>query len=209
MLSLIVVETVILCVQILFYFGCELLQHDHKDVRRPVDDRIPFLPGFAFAYLLWFPLIALFPLFLYYVSEKDYAVYQLSILVSIVSSTVIYVLFPTSMERHVPEEGHLRWLIRLIYKCDFKGSNCSPSLHCAQCYLILASACLCGTFNAGALVLILIITAAIVVSTVMIKQHALIDVMTAVPLAVFSYLAGWLIANNMGYETILRALGLA
>ena len=209
MLSLIVVEIVILCVQILFYFGCELLQHDHKDVRRPVDDRIPFLPGFAFAYLLWFPLIALFPLFLYYVSEKDYAVYQLSILVSIVSSTVIYVLFPTSMERHVPEEGHLRWLIRLIYKCDFKGSNCSPSLHCAQCYLILASACLCGTFNAGALVLILIITAAIVVSTVMIKQHALIDVITAVPLAAISYAAGWLITNNMGYETILRALGLA
>ena len=209
MLSLIVVETVILCVQILFYFGCELLQHDHKDVRRPVDDRIPFLPGFAFAYLLWFPLIALFPLFLYYVSEKDYAVYQLSILVSIVSSTVIYVLFPTSMERHVPEEGHLRWLIRLIYKCDFKGSNCSPSLHCAQCYLILASACLCGTFIAGALVLILIITAAIVVSTVMIKQHALIDVITAVPLAAISYAAGWLITNNMGYETILRALGLA
>ena len=209
MLSLIVVEIVILAAQIVFYFGCELLQHDHKDVIRPVDDRIPFIPGFAFAYLLWFPLIALFPLFLFFVSEKDYAVYQLSIIVSIVTSTAVYVLFPTSMERTIPEDGPLRWLIRLIYTCDFKGSNCSPSLHCAQCYIIFATAALCGTFNAGAMVLIVIITAAIVVSTVMIKQHALIDVITAVPLAVFSYIAGWLIVNSIGYETVIRMMGLA
>ena len=71
------------------------------------------------------------------------------------------------------------------------------------------TACLCGAFNAGALILVLIITAAIVVSTVMIKQHALTDVLTAVPLAVFSYAAGWLITNNVGYETVLSALGLA
>ncbi len=209
MLSLIAAEAVILAAQIFFYFGCELLQHDHKDVKRPVDDRIPFLPGFAFAYLLWFPLIALFPLFLYYVSEKDYAVYQMSIIVSIVASTAVYVLFPTSMERHVPDSGPLRWLIKLIYTCDFKGSNCSPSLHCAQCYIIFATACLCGTFSAPALVLIVIITATIVVSTVVIKQHALIDVVTAVPLAVFSYIAGWLIVSSAGYEAVIRMLGLA
>lgn len=209
MTRLIIIEIIILGAQIIFYFGCELLQHDHKNVIRQVDDRIPFLPGFAFAYLLWFPLIALFPLFLYNVSEKDYAVYQLSIIVSIIVSTVIYVLFPTSMERHVPEDGQLKWLIRLIYTCDFKGSNCSPSLHCAQCYLIFTTACLCGTFNIGALVLIVIITAAIVVSTVLIKQHALIDVITAIPLAVFCYAAGWFLANHFGYEAILAAMGLA
>lgn len=200
---------IILSAQIIFYFGCELLQHDHKDVMRPVDDGIPMVPCFAFAYLLWFPLIALFPLFLFFVSENDYAVYQMSIIVSIITSTVIYVFFPTSMERHIPEEGPFKWLIQLIYTCDFKGSNCSPSLHCAQCYIIFATACLCGMFSAGAMIFILIVTAAIVVSTVLIKQHALIDVITAVPLAVWSYAAGWFIANHFGYETILRALGLA
>ena len=209
MLSLIAIEAVILAVQIFFYFGCELLQHDHKDVSRAIDDRIPMVPGFAFAYLLWFPLIALFPLFLFFVSEKDYAVYQLSIIVSIITSTVIYVLFPTTMERQLPENSSLKWLIKLIYTFSFKGTNCSPSLHCAQCYLIFTSACLCGAFSAGAMILIFIITAAIVVSTVLIKQHALIDVMTAVPLAAFCYAAGWFLTHHFGYEAILKAMGLA
>lgn len=209
MTRLIIIEIIILGAQIVFYFGCELLQHDHKDVKRAIDDRIPLIPGFAFVYLLWFPLIALFPLFIFSVSGKDYVVYQLSIIVSIITSTIIYLLFPTRIERQVPEDSRLNRLMRLIYTCDFKGSNCSPSLHCTQCYIVEVSACMCGMISAGGLVFVIVLCSAIVVSTVLIKQHMLIDVVTAIPLAAFSYTAGWLLANHFGYEAILRAAGLA
>lgn len=205
---LILIEVIILAVQAILYFGCEVLQHDHRDVFRPIDERIPLVPGFAYVYLMWFPLIALFPLLLYYISAQGYTVYQLSIIVSNIVSTAIYVLFPTRMERHVPEGSLSRKLLRLIYFCDFKGSNCSPSLHCTHCYIIMTAACLCGAVSYGGRAFVLILCAAIIASTVLIKQHALRDVLTAIPLAAFSYAAGWCITACFGAEAILRAAGL-
>lgn len=208
MLRLIIIEIIILAVQGALYFGCETLQHGHKDVKRAIDDRIPFLPGFSYIYLLWFPLIAFFPLCLFTASGKAYTVYQLSIIVSILTSTLLYLLFPTRFERQVPEDSPWSEMMRLIYTCNFKGSNCSPSLHCTQCYIIMLTACLCGVMYPGDIVFLLIICALIVVSTVMIKQHALIDVLTAVPLAAGSFWAGWYLTSHFGYENILRLAGL-
>lgn len=209
MLRLIIIEAIILAVQAILYFGCEILQRDHKDVMRPIDDRIPLVPEFAYIYLHWFPLIAAYPLILYTISGKDYAVYQLSIIVSIIVSTVLYLLFPTRIERHVPEGSPWKKLLRLIYFCDFKGSNCSPSLHCTQCYIIMMSVSLCRAVNNGDMVFILVLCTLITISTVMIKQHALIDVLTAIPLALFSFWSGWFLTAHIGYEAILRVVGLA
>lgn len=208
MFRLILIEIIILAAQAILYFGCEVLQHDHKDVLRPVDDRIPLVPEFAYVYLHWFPLIAVFPLLLFFISARDYTVYQLSIIISNLTSTAIYLLFPTRMERHVPKDSPWRKLLRLIYFCDFKGSNCSPSLHCTHCYIIMTAVCLCSAVTTGDRIFVLVLCAAIVVSTVMIKQHALRDVFTAIPLAAFSYAAGWLITAHIGFEAILRAVGL-
>jgi len=209
MLRLLVIEVIILVVQGVLYFGCETLQHDHRNVLRPIDDRIPLVPEFAYVYLNWFPLIAVYPLILYTVSAQDYAIYQLSIMVSIIASTVLYLLFPTRMDRHVPEDCHWNKLLRLIYKCDYKGSNCSPSLHCVQCFIIMMSVCQSSGIHTGDMVFIMILCTAIVASTVLIKQHALIDIITAVPLALFSFAAGRLISSHVGCEVILKAMGLA
>ena len=70
-LRLIAIEAIILISQIVLYFGCELLQHDCRDVRRTVDDRIAFMPGFVCIYVIWFPLVALFPIALYGISPFE------------------------------------------------------------------------------------------------------------------------------------------
>ena len=194
--------------QIIMYFGCELFQHDYRDVMSSIDDMIPFIPAFALVYVLWFPLIALYPIRLYPVSAYDYTVYQISILISIFTTTIIYVLFPTKFERPEPENHGAGRLMRVIYRCDFKGSNCSPSLHCIQCFIIMASAFLCPPINGVSETFVVIITAMIVLSTLMTKQHATRDVVTAIPAAMWSYAAGFLITNHFGFQTILSAVGI-
>ena len=173
-----------------------------------IDDRIPFIPGLWCIYGMWFPLIALFPLYYYFYSQPYYTIYQLSIIVSIITSTVLYLLFPTCFERPEPEDGPWSGMIKLIHRLNFKGTNCSPSLHCTQCFIIAATIIMGGARQPGDLVFIMIVCLTIVASTVLIKQHALIDVITAIPLASFSLAAGWLITHHFGYEAILRMVGL-
>ena len=208
MQKLITIEAVILLLQIIMYYGCELFQHDYRDVRRGMDDKIPFIPEFALVYLLWFPLIALYPISLYPMSAYYYTVYQISILVSIFTTTIIYVLFPTKFERPEPENHGAGRLMRVIYSCSFKGSNCSPSLHCIQCFIITTSALLCPQINRVPESFIVITSAMIVLSTLMTKQHALRDMATAIPAAMWSYAAGFLITNHFGFQTILSAVGI-
>lgn len=208
MLKLIAIEAIILISQIVLYFGCELPQHDCRNVRRAIDERIAFMPGFVCIYVMWFPLVALFPIALYSISPYEYTVYQLSIITSNVTTTIIYVLFPTSFERPVPGGSFYGKLLRTVYICDFKGSNCSPSLHCIQCFIIALSTCICPEIYGISEVLIIIVTTAIVFSTLFTKQHVVQDVITAVPVAIWSYIAGCILTHHFEYTVILSSVGL-
>lgn len=208
---LIAVEIAILSAQAVLYFGCEVFQHDHRDVRKRIDDRIPLIPAAAFAYVSWFPLIALFPLVLYHLSPFEYAVYQVSIIVSDLASTAIYLAYPTSFERPALSDhggSFAEKLLRVIYRGDFKGSNCSPSLHCIQSFIIMMSAFCCPFLPGPAEGVIIFICLAIVAATLLTKQHVLTDVVTAMPAAVLAYAAGRLITGYAGYEQLLSFAGL-
>lgn len=56
--KLILVQGILLSFQTVLYFGCEFFQRSIHDVKRPVDDKIPFLPWTVLPYCFWFPLIA-------------------------------------------------------------------------------------------------------------------------------------------------------
>ena len=208
---LIAVEIVILSAQAILYFGCEIFQHDHKDVKRSIDDRIPLIPAAAFAYVSWFPLIALFPIVLYHLSPFEYAVYQMSIILSDLASTAIYLAYPTTFERPALSDhggSFAEKLLRVIYRGDFKGSNCSPSLHCIQSFIIMMAAFCCPALHGAVGALVICICLAIVAATLLTKQHVLTDVVTAMPAAVMAYAAGRLIAGFAGYEQLLSFAGL-
>lgn len=192
-LNIILFQAALLAVQGMTYLLVQRTKRPIHDMERQVDQRIPLVPQFIFAYVLWYPLIAVFPVMLYHFCTAGEVVYQsyiISIAADIVLSLLIYWFYPTSFERpEIEGNGLSRNLLRSVYVLDYKGLNCMPSMHCSQCFIILyyslASTGL-GLWQYGFVALALLIT----LSTVFTKQHVLIDVAAAIPLAVICIVAG-------------------
>ena len=192
-LKIVFFQAVLLAVQGVSYL---LIQHTRRpvhDMKRAIDEKIPFLPGFIFAYVLWYPLIAIFPVAVYHFAEGGTTIYQsyvISIITDIVISLLVYWYYPTGFRRPMVTGDTLpEKLLRRMYVMDYKGLNCMPSMHCSQCFIILYycfAAQSLGAWAGIAAGLALLIT----VSTVFTKQHVLVDVLTAIPLAGVCIFAG-------------------
>lgn len=186
----------LLVCQIVLYFGCECFQKKFHDVRRAVDEKIPFVEWTVLVYVLWFPLIVLLPLALYAAEPMAYARYFTAMALEIIVSVVCYLVYPTTFTRPVPSDTWAGRLMKMVYSGSFRGVNCAPSLHCSSCYLAIISAITCAGMPLMLRLLIIAIAGGIVISTMTTKQHTLLDALTAIPVALVCCLLGILFPAN-------------
>ena len=180
--KVVIVQAVLLVFQIIMYFGCEYFQSGFHDVKRDIDDKIPFVEWSVLVYVLWFPLIALFPIALFYVNEEAYVFYITAMFMEVVLSVICYMIYPTTFKRPKPSDKLSGKLMTIVFKGSYRGVNCAPSLHCSSCYLIIFTA-LMAMHNVTGIISI-IVAVAIVISTMTTKQHTVIDVLSAIPMFV-------------------------
>ena len=180
--KVVIVQAVLLVFQIIMYFGCEYFQSGFHDMKRDIDDKIPFVEWSVLVYVLWFPLIALFPIALFYVNEEAYVFYITAMFMEVVLSVICYMIYPTTFKRPKPSDKLSGKLMTIVFKGSYRGVNCAPSLHCSSCYLIIFTA-LMAMHNVTGIISI-IVAVAIVISTMTTKQHTVIDVLSAIPMFV-------------------------
>ena len=147
-----------------------------------LDEQIPFLP-----WTVWFYTSQYFVLptsFILVQKKENYSHMYYSMLAAIITSCMVFFFYPTVIQR--PEEldsgvvDTVRWL---LYKVD-APTNCFPSLH-------VAFACLSSLYVMrehrllGALSWVWSIL--IIISTMTLKQHYVIDVMGGMIVAFLSY----------------------
>lgn len=185
---LVLYQILLLLCQSVLYFGCERYQKNFHNVERPIDKYIPFIPFTSLFYCMWFPLIALFPISLFYADSVMYYLYMRSMLCEIIISVFCYMIYPTTFERPVPPDTFWGRIMKLVYKGSYRGLNCAPSLHCSSCFLITYMACVCLGMPFLLRIIVITISTLIVVSTMTTKQHTIIDVITAVPVFAVSIL---------------------
>ena len=183
-------QVILLLIQVVLYFGVEIFEGKTHNVLTKVDDHLPFSPCWVYAYVLWFPLIAVFPIFAFHADTDSYAVYISAIIADILISTVIYYVWPTSFERPVPPDTFTGRFMKRVYKGSFRGVNCAPSMHCSMCYLIIIGSVICPGLPAAVRIVSIVISAAIVLSTMYTKQHAFVDAASALPLSVLCWYVG-------------------
>ena len=188
--KLLFAEILILGLQTLLYFGVEAFEGKPHNVAKKIDGHIPFVPAFVYIYVLWFPLILLFPLALFQADPMAYARYQTAIVLDIALSLFCYLVYPTSFARPEAPNTVSGRAMKLVFRGSYKGLNCAPSMHCSMCYLVLH-------FVGSTLGLPLAVAAiaapialGIVISTLFTKQHVVIDVLSAIPLAAVCILIG-------------------
>ena len=100
--------------------------------------------------------------------------------------TLIFILFPTSLDRPVLEEGDVRtfwdWLTRFIYASD-PPNNLFPSLHCYNSWMVFRYALKCKGLPKGYKLFCALACPLICASTMFVRQHLFADVVSAIALA--------------------------
>src|SRR4030042_6143287 len=157
-----------------------------------VDDWIPLIPAFIFPYISLYALLALSPWRFW---KDDIGVFKLAAFIDLALSYLIYVFFQTKIERPVLTGSDISAaVLRWVYSID-KPFNAFPSLHTS-----LSALCALLWRKAGSSIwpIILLWAMLIIASTVLVKQHYIVDVFGGVAVAIVSYYGATKLARLMG-----------
>lgn len=157
----------------------------------PFDDVVPFVDWFVIFYVLWYPLLIAVGLLLLIKDKAAYERYFLMIMIGFTSSTIFFWILPNGQNLR-PEsfasDNIFTKVISMLYASD-TNTNVLPSMHvygslCAM-IAVIDSDRVDNLWIVGGVSLLAILISA---STVLIKQHSVLDIVGAVILCVPLYL---------------------
>lgn len=152
-----------------------------------VDDWIPFQELFTIPYLLWFVYVAVVLIYLFFQKEhlEDYYRCVITLILGMSTCLFIYFIFPNEQNMRpdlntLGRHNIFTEIIQIIYASD-TNTNVLPSIHVYNAVTIhVAFATSYGYKNRrGWRMASLILCALICLSTMFLKQHSLLDVITA------------------------------
>lgn len=185
----IILITSLIAFQCLIYFLTKLLQNNFHLLESTFDNFIPFIPHFVYFYILWYLLLIIIPFLLFKKDKNMFAVYYISYALSVVIAGVIFVIYPTTIDRPMIKTINLTtYLVNLIYKLDSPAINLLPSMHCLFCFFFIFSTFKNKNIKKKYQISIFIISLLIIASTVFIKQHILIDIIASLIIATFCFI---------------------
>lgn len=157
-----------------------------------LDDLIPFVPAFVIPYILWFPIIAIVLVQLCFSDRGDFVRTITLVYSGMATAMLIYIIYPHGQPLRpvVMNDDYFSNIVsRVIYAND-TNTNCCPSIHVLNQLAIHIGLCKSKLFRnrSGWKLASFITTISICASTVLIKQHSIIDVVLAAALEVVLYL---------------------
>ena len=154
-----------------------------------LDDVIPFVKEFVYAYILWFPYMVGATLWLVVRDKRAFVRYAVFAMISMTACYVIYFLFPSGQELRpdAVEGGSLAaFILRAIYAAD-TNTNVFPSMHVVGTLVAMAGLWDTDSVSRRAKLWLLIVGVFIIVSTVFVKQHSALDVFSGIALCAVVY----------------------
>src|SRR3989338_1673068 len=146
-----------------------------------LDGLIPFVPLFVFFYFIYFPFVLL-P-FLFAKGKNFINLVKANIFIILISN-LIYVLIPTKIPR--PEfiaNDIPTFVLNFVYNID-NNVNLFPSLHVSMTFLALLAI---SKINKKFFLIALVLFALTTLSTLFIKQHYVLDVLSGLMLGYAAY----------------------
>lgn len=146
-----------------------------------LDKKIPFVAIFIYPYIYWYIYIFIGSIFILSKDRRKYIRALLSIYIGMCICYVVYYFFTVQIDRPiVVNKGLSNILVNIIYAGD-KPVNCFPSLHVLNTYFIMRYTKMeYGKKWYGYTQLIGIL---IILSTLFIKQHFIVDAIASIILA--------------------------
>lgn len=163
-----------------------------------VDRSIPFLKIFILPYIMWYGYIIIGLIYLCMKNRKNYYTSLISLNIGIVVCYITYAVFQTTVLRPIVTNSDLLSnLVNMIYKND-NPFNCFPSMHVTTTYIIMKG--INNTENTMITKFLYnIIGILIIISTVFVKQHVVLDLIFAILISEIIFT----VINNVGKEDII------
>lgn len=158
-----------------------------------IDQYIPFNEYFVIPYVLWFVFMVLGFAYFVFIDQSGVKRTYFYLFLGMSSSLLIYALIPTGQNLRVQlyNDNIFQCLVSFIYSVD-SSTNVCPSIHVYNSVMMCVSLLKSHKIKQHTWLCFLIIVLAILIcmSTVMIKQHAFMDIVWALVLAIVIYSIG-------------------
>lgn len=165
-------------------------------MHHPIDDYIPFVPIMVIPYILWYFLITVSLIYLGFTCKQDFYRLALFIFGGTTICFIIYYFFPNGQNLRplITNTDIFSKMISLIYSID-KPTNSAPSIHVLDTMAVFFALKKNKKLNKIKSIQIssTIITILIIMSTVMIKQHSILDVIYGLLLSFVLYFTIYII----------------
>ncbi len=158
-----------------------------------LDAYIPFVPGFALFYIIWYPLFAAagVPTLIWDGAAFKRWMYYLMI---VLTGTLVFdVLVPNGQHlrpENVEIDGLGTWIMSIIWAAD-TPTNVFPSMHVLGCLGDIACVFDSKVFKPWMKAVVTVLSVLCMASTVLVKQHAIVDsigaVIIALPILIIIY----------------------
>ncbi len=175
--------------QIIIYFFTKLIQGSPHIIGSTLDNKLPFINIFIIPYVIWYLMIFIVPYMIYKKDKKKFTQYFLCYLITIIISNVIYVIYPSVIIRpNIENTNILNFITNLVYSVDTPALNCFPSIHCAVSMMFILYTSTTKNIDLKYKILIFIISVLIMLATLFVKQHVILDLISGNILALIVFL---------------------
>ena len=166
--------------QAILFFALRPIQGEPHLIGNFIDDEIPFIKYFIIPYYAWFVLIFAIPYYLYKTDKDLLTKYVISYVVCAIAATIIFTFYPSIVSRpdYLKNDSLINLMVNLIYWIDNPPINCFPSMHCAVSMLFILIIKNSKKTKTITKIIITLISILIMISTLYVKQHVFIDLVS-------------------------------
>ncbi len=176
-----------------FFYLNQISADSFHAVEISLDKFIPFNEWFIIPYYLWFPYIPLTIAYFFLTSREEYYRICMFLFIGMTICLITYSLYPTGVYfrpdlNSLGKDNFLIDLTRFIYTID-PGTNVCPSLHCFNAIGVAIAILKCDRLNKKKwfTTSVIVLSTLICMSTVLVKQHSIIDFFFSVLLSIIMY----------------------
>ena len=167
--------------------------HSYHIVHTVFDDWIPFCEFFIVPYMLWFPYMILAVAYFIFFNKNKHEYYQLAfnLMMGMTVFLIVSYVYPNAQHlrpTEFPRDNIFTSAVKWLYSTD-TPTNILPSIHVFNSLAIHMSLTNCEVLRDKKLVKAasLTLTSLIIMSTMFLKQHSVIDVCMVATLALFGF----------------------
>ena len=169
----------VLGLEAVFYWLIKLFQYNYSTFNFTMDSTIPFINHFVFIYDMFYPFMFLALYLIYKEDKKLYKNTLKCIIVGFIICMITFLIYPTVIIRpDVEVNSFTNLVLYLTYYFDTPAINCFPSIHCLFMFQLIFSFMSFKT-TMFKKISVIIFSILVILSTLFIKQHYVIDVVVS------------------------------